>query len=406
MTEAATDSITRPTREEMERSGKKGGGPRVLQILPALETGGVARGAVDVAAALAQAGGSSIVASAGGPLVYDLEKIGIRHVTLPLDSKNPLVMHRNAGELTAHIYDNKIDIVHARSRAPAWSALFAARRAGIHFVTTYHGTYNGGYAAKKFYNSVMARGRRVIAISDFIAGHIQETHRVEAERLVTILRGINTEHFDPSTVSAERVIQLVNAWRLPDGLPVIMLPGRLTRWKGQAVLIKALAHLKGRDLCCVLVGSDQGRTRYRTELEQLTNSLHLGGVVRIVDHCRDMPAAYMLADVVVSASTDPEAFGRVTAEAQAMGRPVVATEHGASKETIIPDQTGWLVPAGDPTALAQALDEALSIDAAARQTLAESARRHVLQHLTVELMCGRTLELYDSLVGKAAQSMA
>lgn len=403
MTEAVTDFITRPTREEAAPGA--GIGPRVLQILPALETGGVARGAVDIATSLARAGGVSIVASAGGPLVYDLEKVGIRHITLPLDSKNPLVMHRNAGELTALIYDNKIDIVHARSRAPAWSALFAARRTGAQFVTTYHGTYNGGSGLKKLYNSVMTRGGRVIAISHFIARHVQETYRLEPDRLVTIPRGINTEHFDPANVSAERVIQLVNAWRLPDGVPVVMLPGRLTRWKGQAVLIKALDHLETRDLCCVLVGSDQGRTRYRSELEQLTSSLGLGGVVRIVDHCRDMPAAYMLADVVVSASTDPEAFGRVTAEAQAMGRPVVATEHGASRETIVPDHTGWLVPANNPDALARALHVALSIDAATRQAFAQRARSHVTENLTVELMCERTLALYDSLVGKAS-SMA
>lgn len=401
MTEAATDSTTRPTEEEAAPDRNVGNRPRVLQVLPALETGGVARGAIDVAASLAQAGGTSLVASAGGPLVYDLEKIGLRHITLPLNSKNPLVMHRNAGELTSLIYDNKINIVHARSRAPAWSALYAARRAGAQFVTTYHGTYNSGSGLKKLYNSVMTRGVRTIAISDFIAGHVQDIYRVEAPRLVTIPRGINTENFDPANVSAERVIQLVNAWRLPDGVPVIMLPGRLTRWKGQAVLIKALARMERRDLCCVLVGSDQGRTRYRSELEELTSSLGLGEIVRIVDHCRDMAAAYMLADVVVSASTDPEAFGRVTAEAQAMGRPVVATEHGASRETIVPDRTGWLVPPNNPDALARALEVALNIDAPTRQALADQARRHVVENLTVELMCERTLAVYDSIVGSS-----
>ncbi len=398
MTEAQTDSITHPTAEEAGEQRHPGTGPRVLQVLPALETGGVARGAIDIAAALVKAGGASLVVSAGGPLVYDLEKIGLRHITLPLDSKNPFIMHRNAGELTALIYDNKIDIVHARSRAPAWSALFATRRAGCHFVTTYHGTYNGGSGLKKLYNSVMTRSGRVIAISDFIAGHVQETYRVERSRLITIPRGINTENFDPGNVSAERVIQLVNAWRLPDGVQVLLLPGRLTRWKGHAVLLRALARMQRRDLCCVLVGSDQGRTRYRAELENLTNSLGLGEVVRIVDHCRDMAAAYMLADVVVSASTDPEAFGRVTAEAQAMGRPVVATDHGASRETIISDQTGWLVPPNNPDALAQALEVALGIDASTRQDLADRARRHVTENLTVELMCERTLAVYESLV--------
>ena len=404
MTEAATDSTTRSTPAEAASGDSVERAPRVLQILPALEPGGVARGAVDVATALAQAGGASVVASAGGPLVYDLEKMGVRHVTLPLYSKNPLVMHRNARELTAVIRDYDIGIVHSRSRAPAWSADFAARRTGAHFVTTFHGAYDGATGLKRLYNSVMTRGRRVIAISDFIAGHVRDVYRVEPERLVTIPRGINTENFDPVNVSAERVIQLVNAWRLPDGVPIVMLPGRLTRWKGHAVLIEALARLERRDLCCVLVGSDQGRTRYRSELEQLTNSLGLGGVVRIVPHCRDMPAAYMLADVVVSASTKPEAFGRVTAEAQAMGRPVVATEHGASRETIVPGETGWLVPPSKPEALAQALGRALDIDADTRSTLAERARRYVTENLTVELMCERTLAAYESLMSEPSVS--
>jgi glycosyltransferase involved in cell wall biosynthesis len=398
MTEAKTDCITQPAREEAGQEPRARRGARVLQVLPAMEAGGVARAATDIAAALAKAGGASFVASSGGPLVYDLEKIGLRHITLPLDSKNPLVMYRNAGKLTELIYDNNIDIVHARSRAPAWSALLATRRAGCHFVTTYHGTYNGGCGLKNLYNSVMTRSGRIIAISDFIADHVQENYSLETSRLVTIPRGINTENFDPVNVSAERVIQLVNAWRLPDGVPVVLLPGRLTRWKGHPVLLRALALMERRDLCCVIVGSDQGRTQYRTELENLTNSLGLGEVVRIVDHCRDMAAAYMLADVVVSASTDPEAFGRVTAEAQAMGRPVVATEHGASGETIIPDQTGWLVPHNNPDALARALEVALAIDAPTRQDLADRARRFITENLTVELMCGRTLDLYGSLI--------
>ena len=393
------ESITQRTREEARQDRRAGMGPRVLQVLPALEVGGVARAAADVAAALVKAGGTSIVASSGGPLVYDIEKIGLRHIALPLDSKNPIVMYWNARKLMALIYENNIDIVHARSRAPAWSALLATRRAGCHFVTTYHGTYNGGSGLKNLYNSVMTRSGRIIAISEFIARHVQENYSYEATKLVTIPRGINTETFDPGNVSAERVIQLVNAWRLPDGIPIVMLPGRLTRWKGHSVLLKALASMKRRDLCCVLVGSDQGRTHYRAELENLTSSLGLGEVVRIVDHCRDMAAAYMLADVVVSASTDPEAFGRVTAEAQAMGRPVVATKHGASRETIIPDQTGWLVPPNNPDALARALNVALAIDFPIRQKLADQARRHVIENFTVELMCERTLDVYKSLVG-------
>ena len=374
----------------------------MLQVLPALEPGGVARGAIDVATALAKAGGASIVASAGGPFVRDLERMDVRHVALPLDSKSPLVMRRNVGALMAVVRDNDIGIVHARSRAPAWSAVFAARRTGAHFVTTFHGAYSGATGPKRLYNSVMARGRRVVAISDFIARHVSDVYRVEPERLVTVPRGIDTRTFDPANVDAERVVRLAGAWRLPDGVPVVMLPGRLTRWKGHAVLIAALARLERRDVCCVLVGSDQGRARYRGELERLTDSFGLGGTVRIVDHCRDMPAAYMLADAVVSASTSPEAFGRVTAEAQAMGRPVVATGHGASRETVVPGETGWLVPPGDPEALARALDRVLRVDPDARRVLAARARRHVTENLTVELMCERTLAVYGSLTDEAS----
>ncbi len=401
MTEAAADSISRFASAEAASAAGAGRALRALQVLPALEPGGVARGAVDVAVALEEAGGASFVASAGGPLLRDLERRGVRHVALPLDSKNPLVMYRNARRLAAVVRANGIGIVHARSRAPAWSTHFAARRTGARFVTTFHGAYNGIAGPKRLYNSVMARGRRVIAISDFIARHVRDVYRVDLERLVTIPRGIDAGIFDPASVGAARVVRLAGAWRLPDSLPVVMLPGRLTRWKGHAVLIEALARLKRRDLCCVLVGSDQGRARYRRELERLTASLGLGSVVRIADHCRDMPAAYMLADVVVSASTDPEAFGRVTAEAQAMGRPVVATVHGASRETIVPGETGWLVPPGDPEALARALDRALGIGADRRYVLAARARRHVRENLTVELMCGRTLAVYESLMGEA-----
>lgn len=370
------------------------GGVRVLQVLPTLEVSGVSRGALDVALALEIAGGKSLVASAGGPLGYELKKAGISHVNLPLDSKNPFTIHRNAGLLTSLIYDNKIDIIHARSRAPAWSAMFAAQRTGKHFVTTFHGTYNGSRGAKKLYNSVMARGEKVIAISDFIAQHVRGVYRVEPSRLVTVPRGIDTTYFDSSNVSAERVMQLAQGWRLLDGAPVVLLPGRLTRWKGQSVLIKALAKLGRTDLNCVLVGSDQGREHYRRELLALTESLGLGRIVRIVGHCSDMPAAYMLADVVVSASTDPEAFGRVTAEAQAMGRPVVATEHGGSRETIVNGKTGWLTPPGDPEALAAAISGALSINISSRKSLADRARRHITQNLTVSLMCKRTLAVY------------
>ena len=384
-----------------ETSATSAGAPVVLQVLPELITGGVERGTVDIACAVAAKGWVSLVASAGGPMVADLERAGVEHITLPLRSKNPWTIHRNAAALTELAFDRKVSIVHARSRAPAWSALIAARRIGAHFVTTYHGAYNATNPIKNLYNSVMARGEKVIAISDFIANQVQQCHRIENDRIVTIHRGVDVDLFDPKKTSAERIIQLANAWRLQDGMPVIMLPGRLTRWKGQSVLIEALGHLGRDDVRCLLVGSDQGRKRYRQDLEQLVRDRRLQHIVHITDSCNDMPAAYMLADVVVSASTDPEAFGRVAVEAQAMGRPVVASDHGGARETVLPSQTGWLVKPGDPKSLAVVIADAISLDVGARERIAETARAHVLKRFTVKQMCAETINVYQQVLGNA-----
>ncbi|HEX9466513.1 MAG TPA: glycosyltransferase family 4 protein, partial [Alphaproteobacteria bacterium] len=320
---------------------------------------------------------------------------------LPLDSKTPLVIRRNIERIANVITLHRIDIVHARSRAPAWSALAAAKRTGRPFVTTFHGVYNAGNPLKRWYNSVMARGTRVIAISQFVGEHLVRHYGVEPGRVRVIHRGVDFSAFDPTRVSQPRMIQLAREWRLPDGVPIVMLPGRLTRWKGQLVLIDALERLGRRDICCLLVGSDQGRSAYRAEIERRVRQRGLEGVVRMVDHCRDMPAAYMLADVVVSASTDPEAFGRVVAEAQAMGRPVIVPDHGAGPELIRQDETGWLVPPGDPAALAASLDVALKLDADRRAALAHAAIDHVRAHFTRENMCAATLEVYREVLAEA-----
>lgn len=377
-------------------------GPTVLQVLPSLVTGGVERGTADISAALVQAGWRSIVVSAGGPMVHDIERHGGTHVTLPVDSKNPLVIRRNIERLAEVIRKYDVDLVHARSRAPAWSALYAARRTGKPFVTTFHGVYNATNPFKRWYNSVMIRGRRVIAISEFVGRHIVERYHVMPERVRIIHRGVDFAVFDPARVTQARVIQLAREWRLPDGVPVVMLPGRLTRWKGQLVLIDALAKLGRSDICCVLVGSDQGRTGYRKEIEDHIRGRGLESIVRIVDHCRDMPAAYMLADVVVSASTDPEAFGRVVAEAQAMGRPVVAPDHGAAPEIILAGETGWLFPKSDSAALARALDTALKLDADEREARARTATEHVRGRFTRTGMCEATLGVYSEVLAEAA----
>ncbi len=373
----------------------------VLQVLPALHGGGVERGACDIASAIARRGWASYVVSAGGPMTREFERAGVRHFTQPVDSKNPLVMRANVDRLARLIVDYDIDIVHARSRAPAWSAWAAARRTNTPFVTTFHGTYSYSNPLKKRYNAIMTRGARVIAISEFIAEHLRRDYRVDEARLVTVPRGVNLKQFDPVAVSAERMIQLAAAWRLQDGEPVIMLPGRITSWKGQEVMVEALARLGRKDIRCLLIGEHRGRESYRRRLERRIAQHGLTSVVAIVGPCNDMPAAYKLADVVVSASTEPEAFGRVAAEAQAMGRPVIATDHGAARETVRHGETAWLVPPRDPAALAGAIAAALALPPDVREAVAVAARRHIAERFSVDDMCEATLAIYASLAGAA-----
>jgi len=370
----------------------------IMQVLPALVTGGVERGTLDVAGAIVQAGGTALVASAGGPMVRELERLGAHHVTLPLARKSPWTILRNRRRLAELIEEHHVDIVHARSRAPAWSALGAARQTGRAFVTTFHGTYNYRSPLKHWYNAIMTKGDRVIAISEFIARHIRANYVIDPDRLRVIARGIDFVPFNPHHINAHRLAALTSAWRLPDGAPVVMLPGRLARWKGHSVLIRALHRLANRDVVCVLVGGDQGRDQYRRELETLATSLGVAARLRIVGDCKDMPAAYMLADVVVSASTDPEAFGRVAVEASAMGRPVVATDHGGAQETVVPGETGWLVPPGDPVALAGVIDRVLQLSADERVALGERARDFVVERFSKARMCAATLQVYGELL--------
>ncbi len=372
--------------------------PTVLQVLPALETGGVERSTVDIAQALVAAGWGALVASAGGPMENELRRVGADHWQLPLSGKNPFVIRANVARLEALIEAEGVDLVHARSRAPGWSALHAARRTGRPFVTTFHGAYNFNNWLKRRYNSVMARGDRVIANSHFIDHHIARHYHPDPARVRVVPRGIDFERFDPERVANERMIRLSERWRLPDGAPVVLLPGRLSRWKGHRVLIEALALLDRTDIRCLLVGSDQGRHGYHRELKKLITAHGLDQIVHLVEHCDDMPAAYMLADVVVSASLDPEAFGRVAVEAQAMGRPTIATDHGGARETLIDGETGWLTPPGDVRALAAAVNEALEIDPPARQALAARAMARVRANFSKHSMCAATLEIYGELL--------
>ena len=373
-------------------------GPTVLQVLPALEVGGAERGTVDVTGGLTGAGWHAVVASSGGVMTEEIEGAGGIHVTLPLDRKTPWAIRRNVRVLQDVIREYRADIVHARSRAPAWSACTAARRSGVPFVTTFHGVYGCSNRLKKTYNAIMTKGDIVIAVSEFVGRHIAETYRVPPARLRVIHRGIDTGIFNPDAVSGERIAGLARQWRLPDKVPVIMLPGRAARWKGHEVMIEAVGRLGRRDVRVLLVGADQGKPRYRDELQAQIRKADLAEVVHLTRPCRDMPAAYMLADLVVSASVEPEAFGRVAVEAQAMGRPVVATNLGGSRETIIDRETGRLVPAGDAAALADAMRTMLTLTASERQILARHARDHVMARFTKTRMCDRTLSVYRELL--------
>ncbi|MBC8451670.1 MAG: glycosyltransferase family 4 protein [Rhodospirillaceae bacterium] len=374
--------------------------PTILQVLPSLETGGVERGTIDIAGAIKAAGWRPLVASSGGSMVHELERTGAKHIELPLHSKNPYVIRRNISRLKELIAAEGVDLLHARSRAPAHSAIVAARQSNIRFVTTFHATYNFSTPPKRWYNSVMAKGERVIAISNALKDHITGNYEVNPSRIRVIHRGVDLERFDPLKVSAERVIQLSQQWRLPDGVPVVLLPGRLTGWKGQSILIEALARLGHKQIRCLLVGSDQGRTGYRRSLEELSRRLDVESVVHIVGDCRDMPAAYMLADVVVSASTDPEGFGRVMVEAQAMGRPIIASDHGASREIVRHGTTGWLFPPGDVRVLSERIAHVIRLDEEHRHRIADEAIRNAQENFSKDKMCAETLGVYREILNE------
>lgn len=378
----------------------------ILQVVPEMETGGVERTAVDIAIACRDQGWRAIVTSQGGRLVPELEACGAEHIAMPLASKNPFVMAANAGRLKEIIRSERVSLVHARSRAPAWSALYAARGMKVPFVTTYHGAYNQKNALKGFYNSVMARGDAVIANSHFTAGLIRERHRAAGDRVTVIHRGTDVTAI--AQVPAERVASLKQAWAIDDGERVILQLARLTAWKGQAVTIDAFAGLDPTVRAgCVLVlaGDAQGREAYVAELQARIAAYGLTGRVRLVGHCADVPAAMNAADVVAVSSVEPEAFGRAAVEAQAAGKPVVVSDLGAVAETVLaPPQvaadarTGWRVPAGDAAALSRAFGETLDLSDADRTALAGRARAQA-ERFSLAAMQEATLAVYRRLIG-------
>ncbi len=380
----------------------------VLQVLPSLVSGGVERGTIDVAAALVRAGWRALVVSEGGPLVRELDRAGAEHIALPLNTKNPKHVKENIARIAEVIRREKVSLVHARSRAPGWSAREATKETGVPFVTTFHGIYSlGPFGLKKFYNRVMADGEIVIAVSNFVRDHILENYKTPADRIRVIHRGIDAQAYDEKNVTSTRLIQVAQKWRLQDAGQVIMLPGRLTALKGHDVLIDALAELKQRrggalDLRCLMVG--QGSSGYGARIMSYAAARRVDGHVQVIEDCNDMPAAYMVTDAVVMASKRPEAFGRVIAEAQAMGRPIVACSHGPTAEIILPGVTGWMFTASDPVSLADALERALSLSREERTRVAAMAAERARKLFNKDEMCAKTLKVYDEVLARRAAS--
>jgi glycosyltransferase involved in cell wall biosynthesis len=381
----------------------------VIQIVPQLEAGGAERTTIDIAAALARRGVRPIVLSEGGRLAEELEAASGTLIPFPAATKNPATILANARRIVGIARRKRAAILHARSRAPAWSAWLAARWLGIPLVTTYHGAYRQTNRVKAFYNSVMARGDAVIANSRYTERLILERHPFAAGRVTVIYRGTDLSRFDPAQVPPERGLALRQAWGISPESRIVLLPARLTPWKGQRDLVEAAARLasEGGNLVFVLAGDAQGRLDYVDELRARIETLRLANRIRIVGHVEDMAAAFVASDLVVTPSTEPEAFGRSAVEAQAMGIPVVLSDLGAARETVLapPDtperqRTGWRVPPGDHAALASAIAEALALSPSDRQAMAARARRHVAERFTLEAMSGATLGLYERVLGR------
>lgn len=369
----------------------------LLQVVPELETGGAEQTTVDVAAAVVAAGGRALVASRGGRMAEALARAGGELVAMPVHSKNPLIILANTERLERLIRREGVDVVHVRSRAPAFSALTAARRAGAATVATYHGVYNARSPWKRWYNGVMTRGDLVIANSEYTRAHLVREHKVDAARVVAIPRGVDLARFDPDAVSVERTAAVRTQFGLPpfEPRPVFLLAGRLTRWKGQRLAIDALA-ASGVDAVLVLAGDAQGREDYVEELHAA--AAPLGDRVRLAGHCADMPAAYLACDVALAPSLEPEAFGRTAVEPQAMGRPVLAADHGATAETVEEGVTGSRVLPGDVQAWAEALRRAAAWTPERREEMGAAGRARVAERFSVERMTQATLAAYARLL--------
>ncbi len=371
----------------------------VLQVLPELNQGGVELGTIEIASELQKRGIENYVASEGGRMEPALERLKVKHFTLPLKTKNIFKMYLNSLRLAKIIKKHGITVVHARSRAPAWSAYWAAKRCGVHFITTFHGTYGlGPKGIKKIYNKVMTFGERVIAISEHIKEHIIKNYGTPEDKIRLVHRCVNMENFDIGNISAERMIKFMEEHEIPEDKPIITLIGRLTNWKGQKLLLNALNLIKDEDFCALLIGDDQGRTKYSDELKAMIKKFGLEGRIYFIRHVSDIPAAMMVSDVVLSTSIEPEAFGRIAIEGQAMGRIVVASNIGGSKETVVDGVTGRLFESNNAEDLADKLRWALHLDNDEREKIGAAAVKNVKEHFTKQIMCDKTISVYEEIL--------
>ena len=377
----------------------------VLQVIPKLGYGGAETGCFDLAHFLIENNCKSYVVTSGGPLLKYINRKKVKVIRLPVQSKNPLLILLNSIVLIFIIFFLNINIVHARSRAPAWSCLFATKITRRKFVTTFHGTYNFKSSLKKWYNSVMVRSDLIIAGSNFIFSHIQKnysTYLNKEKKFLVIFRGINTEYFDPKKIKDSDKTLLRKKWKIDNDKKVILLPGRLTGWKGQEMFIESIRNLKENspdlNFIAVILGSDQGRKIFKKKLIRLVEQYRLNNEVLFIEHLELMPIAYEISDVVVSTSIEPEAFGRVSVEAQAMEKPILASNIGGSNETIINEKTGFLFEAGNSKNLSEKLGEILNLSEVTRNGIGAEGRKNVKVKFNVEKMCNSTYSEYKKLI--------
>ena len=378
---------------------------KVLQVIPKLGYGGAETGCYDIAHYLPENDCGSYIVTSGGELLKFIDKKKVKIIKLPVQSKNPFIIFINFLALVGIILINNISIVHARSRTPAWSCLFAAKITGRKFVTTFHGTYNFNNKIKKFYNSVMVRSDLIIAGSNFIFSHIKENYAKylnTKKKLLVIFRGINVDYFDPTTKLESDEKKLLKKWEIEKDKKIILLPGRLTGWKGQEVFIEAVnlvnIELGYEAFYAVILGSDQGRDLYKKKLIRLTEQYRLINQVKFIDHCKDMALAYKVSDIVVSASIEPEAFGRVAVEAQSMEKPIIASNIGGSNETIVDEKTGFLFETNNAKSLSQKILKTLSMDEVSLKSIGKEGRKNIIQKFNVEKMCFSTYSEYKRIL--------